>query len=105
MKRLVIAAVSIAPIGEGVSVSDYVAEAIKVLKDYGRVEWELGPMCTTMWGDPRDVFEVILLMQEAMFKKGAVRLSTVIKMDERRDKPLNPTDKVESILNKLGEEP
>ncbi len=101
--RKAIAAVSIAPLGEGPSVSEYVAEAIRVLKEDGRVEWELGPMCTTIWGDPKVIFEVILKMQEAMFRKGAVRVSTVIKMDERRDKELNPRDKVQSVLGKLGD--
>ncbi len=101
--RRAIVAVSIAPIGEGPSVSEYVAEAIKVLKEDGRVEWELGPMCTTIWGDPEVIFEVILKMQEAMFRKGAVRVSTVIKMDERRDRELNPEEKVRAVLERLGE--
>ncbi len=100
--RRAIVAVSIAPIGEGPSVSEYVAEAIKVLKEDGRVEWELGPMCTTIWGDPEVIFEVILKMQEAMFRKGAVRVSTVIKMDERRDRELNPEEKVRAVLERLG---
>ena len=98
--RKAIVAVSIAPLGEGPSVSDYVAEAIRVLKEDGRVEWELGPMCTTIWGDPAVIFEVILKMQEAMFRKGAVRVSTVIKMDERRDKELDPRKKVEAVKRK-----
>ncbi len=101
--RRAIVAVSIAPIGEGPSVSEYVAEAIKVLKEDGRVEWEIGPMCTTIWGEPEVIFEVILKMQEAMFRKGAVRVSTVIKMDERRDRELNPEEKVRAVLERLGE--
>ncbi len=95
-------AVSISPLGEGPSVSDYVAEAIKVLKEDGRVEWELGPMFTTVWGEPEVVFDVILKMREAVFRKGAKRVSVVIKMDERRDREVHPREKVDSVLKKLA---
>ncbi|NPA80972.1 MAG: MTH1187 family thiamine-binding protein [Thermotogae bacterium] len=105
MKRVAIAAISIAPLGEGASVSEYVAAALRVLKEDGRVEWELGPMCTTVWGEPAHIFDVILKMQEVMFEMGAVRVSTVIKMDERRDKPLDPRAKVRSVLDKLEDHP
>ena len=43
-------------------------------------------------------------LQEAVFAEGAVRVGTVIKMDERRDKPASMQDKVGAVLRGLGRE-
>ncbi len=100
----VMAAVSISPVGEGVSVSRYVAAALRVLQTQNRVAYQLGPMFTTLLGEPEDVFQIIRKMQEAVFQEGAVRVSTVIKMDERRDKDLTFNGKVNAVLRHLKEE-
>lgn len=98
---MAIVAVSIAPVGEGVSVSDYVADAIKVLDNHEEVDYELGPMFTTIEGDPDVVFDVVRKMQEVMFEKGAQRVSTVLKMDDRRDREHKMQKKMNSIQSKL----
>jgi len=81
-----IAAVSLSPLGVGLSVSEYVAAAIRVLERQDRVRWQLDSMFTTLEGDPEELFRVIREMQEAVFAAGAQRVGTVIKMDERRDR-------------------
>jgi uncharacterized protein (TIGR00106 family) len=99
---MAIAAVSISPVGVGVSVSRYVAAAIAVLEAQDRVRWQLDSMFTTLEGEPADLFAVIAAMQEAVFEAGAMRVGTVIKMDERRDRPgVQMEDKVRSVLQQL----
>ncbi len=98
-----IAAVSISPLGVGISVSAYVAAAVKVLEAQDRVRWQLDSMFTTLEGESEDVFEAIRAMQEAVFAAGAERVGTVIKMDERRDRPsVRMQDKVEAVHSHLG---
>lgn len=94
---MAIAAVSISPMGVGLSVSEYVAAAIEVLEAQDRVVWQLDSMFTTLEGEPDDLFEVIRAMQEAVFAAGAERVGTVIKMDDRRDRAVTMADKVASV--------
>jgi len=99
---MAIAAVSISPLGVGISVSEYVAAALRVLEEQDRVRWQLDSMFTTLEGEPEDLFEVIRAMQEAVFVAGAQRVGTVIKMDDRRDLPgVKMEDKVASARAKI----
>ncbi len=98
---MAIVAVSIAPSGEGASVSRFVAAAIRVLEEQDRVRWKLDSMFTTLEGDVGEIFALIQRMQEAVFAEGAVRVGTVIKMDERRDKPVRMEDKVAAVEQQL----
>ncbi len=72
---MAIVAVSIAPAATETSVSAYVAEAIRVLEAQEAVRWELSSMFTTLEGDLDDIFSLIRAMQEAVFAKGAERVS------------------------------
>lgn len=88
--------------GVGLSVSKYVAVAVAVLEAQQKVRWQLDSMFTTLEGEPDDLFEVIRAMQEAIFDAGAERVGTVIKMDDRRDRPnVTMEDKVASVHRKL----
>ena len=99
---MAIAAVSISPLGVGISVSEYVAAALRVLERQDRVRWELDSMFTTLEGEPADLFDLIQQMQAAVFEAGAERVGTVIKMDDRRDQPgIRMEDKVASARSKI----
>jgi uncharacterized protein (TIGR00106 family) len=99
---MAIAAVSISPLGVGISVSKYVAAALRVLEKQDRVRWQLDSMFTTLEGEPADLLELIAAMQEAVFAAGAERVGTVIKMDERRDRAeVSMEDKVASARAKM----
>ena len=87
--------------GVGLSVSEHVAAALRVLEGQDRVRWQLDSMFTTLEGEPDDLLEVIRAMQEAVFEAGAERVGTVIKMDDRRDRPTSMEDKVASVEAKL----
>ncbi len=99
---MAIVAVSIAPTGEGPSVSRHVAAALRVLERQDRVRWRLDPMFTTLEGEVEEIFALIRRMQEAVFAEGAVRVGTVIKMDERRDKDVRMEDKLRAAETALA---
>lgn len=99
---MAIVSVSIAPLGTGEpGVSTYVARALQVLKKYPQLQYRLDPMFTTIQGDLREIFSAIAEMHDAVIGAGAVRLSTVIKVDDRRDKESSMENKVESVEAKL----
>jgi len=102
---MAIVAVSVAPLGTGsASVSKYVAAAERILRSDQRVNYRLDPMFTTIEGELHVIFEIIEKMHEAVFAEGAVRVSTVIKVDERRDKQVRMEEKVQSVEALLAEE-
>jgi uncharacterized protein (TIGR00106 family) len=98
---MAIAAVSIAPLGEGTSVGRFVAEALRVVRAQDRVRHRLDPMFTTLEGDLGEILELVRRMQEAVFAAGAERVSTVIKIDERRDRSAPMEEKVQSVEERL----
>ena len=83
---MVIAELSIVPVGTGeTSVSQYVEAAVKELESSG-LECTLTPMGTVVEADsPEEVYAAIARAQAAVFELGVERAYTVIKMDERRD--------------------
>ncbi len=99
---MAIAAVSISPVGEGVSVSKYVAAALRVARDQDRVRHRLDPMFTTLEGDLGDIYALVQRMQEAVFAAGARRVSTVIKIDDRRDRDVPMEEKVRTVETELS---
>ena len=96
-------AVSISPSGVGASVGEYVAEALRVLQRQDDVRWEVGAMFTTVEGDLGRIFDLVLEMEEAVFAMGAERVGTVLKIDDRRDRPLTMEGKVDRVRSLLGE--
>ena len=100
---MAIVAVSISPVGEGASVSHYVAAAVQVVRGQSRVKARLDPMFTTLEGDLDDIFALIRVMQEAVFEAGAVRVSSVIKIDDRRDRDVSMEAKLEAVEQLLRE--
>ncbi len=101
---MTIAAVSISPVGEGTSVSRHVAAALRVAREQTRVRVRLDPMFTTLEGDMQDIFLLVRRMQEAVFEAGAVRVGTVIKIDERRDREVRMEDKLRAVEEALEQE-
>jgi uncharacterized protein (TIGR00106 family) len=94
---MAIVAVSLSPVGAGVSVSRYVAAALEVARAQDRVRFRLDPMFTTLEGDLDEIFALVRRMQEAVFAAGAVRVGTVMKIDDRRDRQVRMEDKVRAL--------
>jgi uncharacterized protein (TIGR00106 family) len=98
---MAIAAVSISPVGEGVSVSRFVAAAVRIAREEKRVRVRLDPMFTTLEGELDLVLALIRRMHEAVFEAGAVRVGTVIKIDDRRDRASSMEEKVQGVERQL----
>ncbi len=93
--------ISIVPIGTGdTSLSAYVADCLRVLKKE-KVRYELSPMGTSIEGDLKDLIRVALKMHQVPFQKGARRVATTIKIDDRRDKKGTLEGKKKAVKNKL----
>ena len=99
MKGHVVTEVSIIPIGTGdPGLSHYIAACIEVLEGRGDLSYQLTPMGTIIEGSLDKVLEAICQMHEVPFSRGASRVVTSIKIDERRDKVLKMAGKMESVL-------
>jgi uncharacterized protein (TIGR00106 family) len=99
----VILELHIVPIGTAsTSVGSYVAAAERVLRQHPNIQHELHPMSSTLEGELDEIWPVIRQMQEAVFSAGAVRVSTSIRIDDRRDTAgRSMGDKVKSVEEKL----
>jgi len=93
--------ISIVPIGiRGTSLSAYVADCLQVLKQK-RVTFELSAMGTNIEGNPRDLMRIAMKMHEVPFKKGAPRVLTTMRLDDRRNKKGTLEGKKKAVRNKL----
>jgi len=94
--------ISVIPLGTKTpSVSKYVAEALKILEKEKDIKYELTSMGTIIEGDLRKVLNLAKKMHEAVFDKEILRVATIIKIDDRRDKPLSIEGKIKSVQEKL----
>jgi uncharacterized protein (TIGR00106 family) len=94
--------ISVVPIGtKDTSLSFYVADCIRILKGE-RVRYEFTSMGTNIEGDLKDLIRVALKMHEAPFRKGARRVLTTLKIDDRRDKKGTLSGKKRAVQKKLG---
>jgi len=94
--------ISVIPLGTKTpSVSKYVAEALKILEKEKDIKYELTSMGTIIEGDLRKVLNLAKKMHEAVFDKEILRVVTIIKIDDRRDKPLSMEGKIKSVQEKL----
>ena len=97
---MVIVEFVIVPLGEK-SLSRYVAEVVKLLERKG-VKYQLTPMSTIIEVPTvKEAFGIIEEAHELMFKLGASRVSTTVRIDDRRDKERKMEDKVESVMEKV----
>jgi uncharacterized protein (TIGR00106 family) len=103
VSSLAIVEVTIVPLGtESPSVSHYVAEVHKVLEQAPeQVKFQLTPMSTIIEGNLEDLLAVVRRMHEVPFTKGAQRVSTSIRIDDRRDKASTMESKLQSVREKL----
>ena len=94
--------VSITPLGTATTgVSGYVAGCVKIVRESG-LAWQLTPMGTIIEGDLDEILIVIRMMHEAPFQAGAVRVSTLIKIDDRRDRSHSMAGKMASVEQQLA---
>ena len=98
---MAIVEVSIIPLGTKTpSVSKYVAQALRALKEED-MKYELTSMGTIIEGDLDKVLSLVAKMHQSAFSEEVRRMVTMVKIDDRRDKPLSMNGKVESLQKEL----
>jgi uncharacterized protein (TIGR00106 family) len=103
MKRRIIAEISVVPLGTGsTSLSHFVAECISALEDEVQVSYQLTPMSTIVEGPLDKVIDIMKQLHEIPFNKGALRVLTTLKIDDRRDKEITMSSKVAAVLDKYA---
>lgn len=100
---MAIVQVTIVPLGTASpSVGAYVAAVIDVLREAPEpIHYELTPMSTIIEGELDDLLAVVRRMHEVPFEHGAMRVSTSITIDDRRDKKGSMEQKLKSVEEKL----
>ncbi len=96
---MIIAELSIVPVGAETSVSKYVKIAIKALEGRG-VRVIPGPMSTVL--ECRDVdllFKAVKAAHKAVLASGVVRVVTTLKIDDRTDKDATVESKLRAITS------
>src|SRR5512134_3372702 len=92
---------TITPIGTGTpSVSRWVAGVEQILRAT-KLKHQLTAMGTIIEGDLDEILSVVRRMHEHPFAEGAVRVSTLLKIDDRRDKEHTIAGKMASVEAKL----
>ena len=93
----VIAEITTYPLDKGISLSNYVLEAIRVL-DASGFNYHIGPMATTVEADTvEELLDLFGKMHNAIASAGCQRISTAIRIDDRRDKQRTMMYKVAAV--------
>jgi uncharacterized protein (TIGR00106 family) len=87
------------------SASTYIAEIQRRLAAQDRVRFRLHAMGTSLEGSTEDILRVVGELHAVPFELGLPRVYTVLKLDERRDRPGQTLDdKVRSVEHLLGDD-
>jgi uncharacterized protein (TIGR00106 family) len=98
---MAIAFLTITPLGTGTpSVSRFVAGVERILRETS-LHHQLTAMGTIIEGDLDEILAVVRRMHEHPFTQGAQRVSTSLRIDDRRDKPHSIAGKMSSVEEKL----
>ncbi|AOZ92475.1 MTH1187 family thiamine-binding protein [Paenibacillus crassostreae] len=99
---MAIAEVTVIPIGtQTTSLSAYVADMQRVLKEQEGITYQLTSMSTIIEGPLGMVWKAIAALHESPFSSGAERVSTSVKLDDRRDKLSSSAQKIQSVQDRL----
>jgi len=94
---MIIAQLSIVPIGKGTSVSSYVNIVLEVLKKE-HAKYQTNAMGTVIEiKDLQTLFALVQKAHTAVLSTGAERVITELKIDDRRDKNATIESKLQSL--------
>lgn len=99
----VIVDLCVVPIGVGLSVSKYIAECEKILKDAG-LKTMLHAYGTNIEGEWDDVFNAVKKCHERVHEMGAPRISSTLRLGTRIDRDQTMEDKIKSVRLKLSDD-
>jgi uncharacterized protein (TIGR00106 family) len=88
------------------SAGEHIAEIQRRLAAQDRVGYVMHAMGTSLEGSTADILAVVAELHASPFDQGIPRVYTVLKLDERRDRPGQTLDdKVRSVERRLNESP
>jgi uncharacterized protein (TIGR00106 family) len=86
-----------------VSASGYIAEIQRRLAAQDRVRFQMHAMGTSLEGTTANILAVVSELHAVPFEQGLPRVYTILKLDERRDRPDQTLeDKVRSVEERLA---
>jgi uncharacterized protein (TIGR00106 family) len=88
-----------------VSASPYVAEIQRRLAAQDRVGYRLHAMGTSLEGSAADILALVAELHAVPFELGLPRVYTVLKLDERRDRPRQTLEEKVRAVQELLEDP
>ena len=92
---MIIASLVISPLDKGVSVGDYVKEAIRIIDESG-LNYRVCSMSTEVEAESLDsIFEIVKRADERLIEMGSKRVSILVKIDHRTDKDARMESKIE----------
>ena len=96
---MILAQLSVYPIGEGVSLGRFVRKGVKIIEDSGYT-YQVGGMSTSIEvPDLAELFELITKIRQAQLEVGAERIIIELKVDDRRDKDATLQGKINSVTS------
>ena len=91
---------NVIPIGVGTSLSEYIAEVMRVIESSG-LKYESHSMGTNIECAWDDISPLVKNCHDALKAKGVERINTTIRISERTDKPYTMEGKMRSLDEKL----
>jgi uncharacterized protein (TIGR00106 family) len=89
----------------GASAGKYIADIQRRLAAQDRVRYRMHAMGTSLEGTTEDILATVAELHAVPFEQGVPRVYTVVKLDERRDRPDQTLDdKVRSVEERLKAE-
>ncbi len=94
---MLLAQLSIYPIGAGVSLGRFVKKGVKIIENSGYT-YQVGGMSTSIEvPDLKELFGLIEKIRQAQLDEGAERVIIELKVDDRRDKDATLKGKIDSV--------
>jgi len=95
-----IASFSVIPIGKSTSMSDKIAEVLKIVDSSG-LPYKINPMGTVVEGEWDDILKLIKKCHKTTMK-ASERTITTISIDDRKGKTHRIDEKVTSVERRIG---
>lgn len=96
---MILAQLSVYPIGEGASLGRFVKRGVRIIEESGYT-YQVGGMSTSIEvPDLNELFELIGKIRQAQLDEGAERIIIELKVDDRHDKVATLTGKINSVTS------
>jgi uncharacterized protein (TIGR00106 family) len=97
-RTVTIAEFSIHPIGSGTSVSREVRAAVESISRIRGLKYQVTPMATVLESpDLTKILTAVEVAHKTLRRMGSKRISSILRIDERLDKPRSMRDKVLAV--------